>query len=97
MQPSNEKELQEVINRAFDYRGDVTIHLKTGEQLIGYVFDRRGDVHQPYVKVFLPNRNVPHCIFYHEIAGVTFSGEDMAFGRSWEDWTQKWKKPELSS
>ena len=32
-----------------------------------------------------------------EIAGIVFSGEDTAFGRSWEDWAQKWKKPEPSS
>lgn len=97
VQPSDEKELREAISRAFDYRGDVTIQLKTGDQLIGYVFDRQEDVPQPYVKLFLPNRREPHIVGYQEIAGIVFSGEDTAFGRSWEGWAQKWKKPEPSS
>jgi hypothetical protein len=97
VQPSDEKELREAIRRAFDYRGDVTIQLKTGDQLIGYVFDRQEDVPQPYVKLFLPNRREPHIVVYQEIAGIVFSGEDTAFGRSWEDWAQKWKKPEPGS
>lgn len=97
IQPSDEKELHEAVNRAFDYRGDVTIQLKSGDQLIGYVFDRHEDVPQPYLKLFLPNRHEPHIVFYQEIAGVVFSGEDTAFGRSWENWAQKWKKPEPNS
>jgi hypothetical protein len=97
IQPTDEKELHDAISRAFDYRGDVTIQLKTGEELIGYVFDRHEDVPQPYMKLFLPNGEGPHIVSYQEIAGVVFSGEDTAFGRSWEDWAQKWKKSESSS
>ena len=97
IQPSDEKELHEAIRWAFDYRGDVTIQLKTGEQVIGYVFDRHEDVPQPYIKLFLPNSQEPHVVLYQDIAEVVFSGEDTAFGRSWEDWAQKWKKPESSS
>lgn len=97
IQPSDEKELHEAMSRAFDYRGDVTIQLKTGEQLIGYVFDRHEDLPQSYVKLFLPNQQEPRMVLYQEIAGVVFSGEDTAFGRSWEDWAQKWKKPALNS
>ena len=33
-------ELAEAVEEAFDYRGDVTIELKTGERLEGYIFDR---------------------------------------------------------
>ena len=97
IRPSDEKELHEVMSRAFDYRGDVTIQLKTGEQVVGYVFDRHEDVPQPYAKLFLPNHQEPYIVSYQEVAGVVFSGEDTAFGRSWEDWAQKWKKPESSS
>ena len=97
IRPSDEKELYEAMSLAFDYRGDVTIQLKTGEQVTGYVFDRHEDLPQPYVKLFLSNQTEPHIVSYQEIAGVVFSGEDTAFGRSWEDWAQKWKKPESSS
>jgi hypothetical protein len=94
LQPSDDKALYEAIGYAFDYRGDVTIQLKTGEQVMGYVFDRHEDVPQPYIRLFRPNQHQPHKIFYQEIAGIVFSGADTAFGRSWEDWAKKWKKLE---
>ncbi len=97
IQPSDENELHEAINRAFNYRGDVTIQLKTGEQLMGYVFNRHTEGPQPSLKLFLPNDKDPHIVSYQDIAGVMFSGEDTAFGRSWEDWAQKWKKPDSHS
>ena len=94
LQPANDAELQIAIGRACDYRGDVTIHLKTGEQVIGYVFDRQEKTSQPFVKVFLANQSDPSIIKCRDIAQVEFSGEDTAFGRSWEDWAKKWKKPQ---
>ena len=96
LQPANDAELQIAIGRACDYRGDVTIHLKTGEQVIGYVFDRQEKTSQPFVKVFLANQSDPSIIKCRDIAQVEFSGEDTAFGRSWEDWAQKWQKPQKS-
>ncbi|HBP88599.1 MAG TPA: hypothetical protein PKK23_04295 [Nitrospirales bacterium] len=97
LQPSNDKELHEAIGCAFDYRGDVTIQLKTGEQVMGFVFDRQDEVPRPYIKLFLPEAPEPRMVAYQEIDGIVFSGEDTAFGRSWEDWAKKWKKPESSS
>jgi hypothetical protein len=96
LQPANDAELQIAIGRACDYRGDVTIYLKTGEQVIGYVFDRQEKTFQPFVKVFLANQSDPSIIKCRDIAQVEFSGEDTAFGRSWEDWAQKWQKPQKS-
>ena len=96
LQPANEAELQDALVRAFDYRGDVTIHLKTGEQVIGYVFDRQDGPPHPFVKIFLANQPEPCTVNCHDIVEVEFSGEDTAFGRSWEDWAQKWQKPQLS-
>jgi len=96
LQPTNDAELQDALGRACDYRGDVTIHLKTGEQVIGYVFDRQEEASHPFVKVFLANQSDPSIIKCRDIAQVEFSGEDTAFGRSWEDWAQKWQKPQKS-
>ena len=93
MQPSNEEELDDAIGRAIDYRGDVTIHLKAGERVIGYVFDRQKNIPHQSIKIFLANKVEPFIIKTHDIAGVEFSGEDTAFGRSWDDWAKKWQKP----
>ncbi len=92
MQIENEAMLQEVLAHVCDYRGDVTIHLKTGEQVIGYVFDRQEGISFPYIKIFLANQAEPSVVKYQDIAEVEFSGEDTAFGRSWEDWAKKWQK-----
>ena len=38
LRPTTNEELVMAVEQAFDYRGDVTIELKSGEHLIGYVF-----------------------------------------------------------
>ncbi len=96
LQPANELELLEAVERAFDYRGDVTIQLKNGDKIFGFVFDRQVNVSHPHVKVFRPDSTEPYLVSYQDISGILFSGEDTAFGRSWEDWAQKWKKPGVS-
>ncbi len=96
LQPSNEEELADVLRHACDYRGDVTLHLKTGESVIGYVFDRQKEASHQSVQIFLANQVEPCIIQYHDIAGVEFSGEDTAFGRSWDDWAKKWQKPQMN-
>ena len=40
MRPVSEQELCAAVDQAFDYRGDVTIELKSGESIVGYVFGR---------------------------------------------------------
>ena len=40
-QPATEDELREGLEKAFDYRGDLTITLKNGQNIEGYAFDRR--------------------------------------------------------
>ena len=44
--------LAEVIERAFDYRGDVTIVRRDGSEIVGYLFNRDATVAQPFVQVF---------------------------------------------
>src|ERR1700758_2328769 len=38
---AGERELRDALEKAFDYRGDVTITRKDGSKLEGYIFDRR--------------------------------------------------------
>ena len=92
-QPETELALREAIKRACDYRGDVTIHLKAGERVSGYVFDRQEENPHPHLKMYLANQQEQVKVKYQDIAEVEFSGEDTAFGRSWDDWAKKWQKP----
>jgi hypothetical protein len=89
--PKDSQELQEVIGLAFDYRGDVTFRLKSNESIAGFVFDRNERVPQPYLRMYVENLSDPQTVTYENIEEVFFSGEDTAFGRSWEDWAKKWK------
>ena len=96
LQPKTQDAVREAIGHACDYRGDVTIHLTTGEQICGYVFDRQEEALHPYLKMYLADRADPFFVNYQDIVEVAFSGEDTAFGRSWEDWAKKWQKPQTS-
>ena len=38
---ATDAEIREALEKAFDYRGDITITKKDGTQIVGYLFDRR--------------------------------------------------------
>ena len=44
---ATEQELREALEKAFEYRGDVTITRKDGTRIEGYVYDRREAKHLP--------------------------------------------------
>jgi hypothetical protein len=88
---AGEQELRGALEEAFDYRGDVTLTLKSGETVVGYVFDRRtgGSLADSYVRVLPQESQERREIAYAEIAALAFSGRDTAAGKSWEAWVQK--------
>ena len=38
---ANDEDLRQALEKAFDYRGDITITRKDGSKIEGYLFDRR--------------------------------------------------------
>lgn len=91
----NEAELREALEKAFDYRGDVTITKRDGAKVEGYIFDRVGGstLEASYVRVLPKDSNQRQKITYREIAALAFSGRDTAAGKSWEAWVKKyWEK-----
>jgi hypothetical protein len=90
-----ESELRAALEQAFDYRGDVTITLKSGETIIGYVFDRRPgkSLADSFVRVLPQESQQKRDIAYANIAALAFTGRDTAAGKSWEAWVKKyWEK-----
>ena len=79
-------ELAEVIERAFDYRGDITLDLDDGRQIEGYLFNRNCDVSEPFVQVFEVGDPTPSTILYARIRAVRFTGKDTAAGNSYAAW-----------
>jgi hypothetical protein len=86
---ASEEELREAMEKAFDYRGDVTITLKNGSSIEGYIFDRN----HSQVRLFPKDTPTKISIEYANIAGLAFTGRDTAAGKSWEAWVKKyWEK-----
>jgi hypothetical protein len=92
---ATEQELRAALEKAFDYRGDVTLTLKTGTKLEGYLFDRvtGSTLESSFVRVLPRDGGSRQKIAYSDIAALVFSGRDPAAGKSWEAWVKKyWEK-----
>jgi hypothetical protein len=84
----DEVELHEVVDLAFDYRGDVTVVLTDGRDLSGYVYNRDREAREPYLTLFDPS-GASHTLRYAEIRTIKFTGRDTAAGKSYEAWLRR--------
>ncbi len=92
---AGEEEVRQALEKAFDYRGDVTITRKDGSKVEGYIFDRRTgkSLADSAVRLFPKDADQKVSIPYSEIAALAFSGRDTAAGKSFEAWVRKyWEK-----
>src|SRR5436305_10258542 len=92
---ASEEEVRQALEKAFDYRGDVTITRKDGSKVEGYIFDRRTGktLADSAVRLFPKDADQKIAIPYSEIAALAFSGRDTAAGKSFEAWVRKyWEK-----
>jgi hypothetical protein len=92
---AGEEELRVALEKAFDYRGDVTIQRKDGSRVEGYIFDRRpgSKLADSFVRLFPKDRPEKVAIAYSDVAGLAFTGRDTAAGKSWTAWVKKyWEK-----
>ena len=94
-QLATEEELRVALEKAFDYRGDVTLTLKDNSKIEGYVFDRvlGNSLANSFVRVMPKDAREKRKVAYADIAALSFTGKDTAAGRSWEAWVRKyWEK-----
>ncbi|MFZ0632585.1 MAG: hypothetical protein WA399_15620 [Acidobacteriaceae bacterium] len=92
---ASEDEIHQALEKAFDYRGDVTLTLKDGRVVQGYVFDRRtgATLADSAVRVMPSDDRTKLTISYSEIAALAFTGRDNAAGKTFEAWIRKyWEK-----
>ena len=87
---AGDDDLREALEKAFDYRGDVTLTLKNGEKVEAYIFNRTtgSTLSDSYVHYFTPKADNKRKLSYAEIARLEFSGKDRAAGKHWEDWVK---------
>lgn len=89
---ATEEECRIALEKAFDYRGDITITRKDGSKIEGYLFDRRSarTLADSVVRLFPKNSNEKVSISYADIAALAFTGRDTAAGKSWEAWMKRY-------
>jgi hypothetical protein len=92
---AREDDIRQALEKAFDYRGDVSITRKDGSKIEGYIFDRRtgGSLSDSFVRIIPSNARERLSVPYSDIAALKFSDRDPAAGKSFDAWVRKyWEK-----
>ena len=91
---ATDDEIRAALEKAFDYRGDVTLTLKSGEKIEAYIFNRTtgATLADSFVQYFTPKAEEKRKVSYAEIARLEFSGKDRAAGKHWEDWVKAYNE-----
>ena len=92
---ASDEDVRQALEKAFDYRGNITITRKDGNKIEGYIFDRRTGrtLSDSFVRLIPVNSREKLSIPYSEIAALKFSDRDPAAGKSFEAWVRKyWEK-----
>jgi hypothetical protein len=89
---ASDVELAKALEKALDYRGNVTLTLKGGDVVEAYIFNCQGGatLADSYVQYFAPGAPEKRKVSYASIARLEFSGKDCAAGKQWEDWVKKY-------
>jgi len=87
------QELQTQIEAAYDYRGHVTVSLKDGSAVEGYLFNRLY-AHPKggpgfYVDLIVKNKDENRRLGMDSIRSIALTGEDCAAGKSYADYLAK--------
>src|ERR1700677_1318034 len=79
-QLASDEEIRVALEKAFDYRGDVTISRKDGSKIEGYLFDRRtaANLKESLVRLYPKDSNEKISVSYADIAALAFTGRDTA-------------------
>ncbi len=88
-----------ILEKAFDFRGDVALVLRDGRTVEGYLFDRRPAPPAPaptlgIARLLPPVGDQPILVNYADIARISF-GKDTAHGKSFETWIKKYVEKKL--
>ena len=91
---AGDEDLKNALEKAFDYRGDVTMTLKSGETVEAFIFNRQtgATLADSWVQYFAPNQPGKLKVTYDQIARLEFSGKDRAAGKHWEDWVKNYNE-----
>lgn len=80
-----DKDFEEGMRAAVDYRGDVSVTLKDGSVVEGFLFNFFNRV----MDLFPKNSPQKLSVSMDDVTSIVFSGKDEALGKSWEDYMKK--------
>jgi hypothetical protein len=91
---ASDDDLKAALEKAFDYRGDVTLTLKSGEKIEAFIFNRAtgATLADSWVQYFTPKAEEKRKVSYADVARIEFTGKDRAAGKHWEDWVKSWNE-----
>jgi hypothetical protein len=92
---ASDNEVCAALEKAFDYRGDLTLTLKDGRKIEGYVFDRKRKspaLADCTVRLMPKDQPEKVAIRYSDVAALSFSGRDTAAGKSFAAWVRKYNE-----
>jgi hypothetical protein len=91
---ATDEDLRQALEKAFDYRGDVMLTLKSGERIEAFIFNRRtgATLADSFVQYLTPGAPEKRSLSYAEIGRLEFSGKDRAAGKHWEDWVKAYNE-----
>lgn len=94
---ADERAAFDILEKAFDYRGDITLTLRSGQTQSGYLFDRRrgASLAESAARIMLPSGE-KISVAYSEITHIAFSDRDPAAGKSFETWVKKYIEKKLA-
>ncbi len=87
--------VRDVVEKAFSYRGDVTIVNRRGDAVEGYIFDRQAessDTAKWNLRMIIKDSTDRATIRYEDIASIQFTGKDPAAGKSFQTWLKKYQE-----
>jgi hypothetical protein len=93
---SDRARLREAVQRAVDFRGDVTIETTDGRTVEGYAFDARLGEEGESIRVLPADSNTRTEVPLARIRRLDFTGKDAASGKSWENWIRRYAEKKLA-
>lgn len=70
--------ITDLVEKAFRYRGDVTVDLAKGEPVTVYLFNRNSNCITPFVQLFEARTRGEVTVLYQDITHIRFTGRDAA-------------------
>jgi hypothetical protein len=80
--------IEEQIEKAYDFRGHVTVILRDGKTLVGFLYNRVTGA-DAYIELYPKDKPGSVKFAYTEIAKVDCTGEDCAAGDSYQDYLKR--------